>query len=149
MRKTLTTEVINRYFYGYVVKSHEYTELTQNANDAYGNTIQVENLIGVVVREAFHAGARWQLRESAKLSPYISKFLEMCILLGPDDPRDVWLESTDVLPNDTDVDMPEHEHDWALKGGIPQFCRICAAKPDDDPVASAYPVERDLDDIPF
>jgi hypothetical protein len=22
--------------------------------------------------------------------------------------------------------MPDHEHDWALKGGRPQFCRVCA-----------------------
>lgn len=122
MRKTLTSETIDRFWYGYVIKSDAFNSII-----SYTTLDSPDYDIRTLINEAFHAGARWQLRETAKLSPYISRFLEMCILLGPDDPRDAWLEVTDVVP-----------YNDAIDDAI-----------DPDPVASAYPVERDLEDIPF
>jgi Zn-finger nucleic acid-binding protein len=34
------------------------------------------------------------------------------------------IESASAAP--VEVSMPEHEHDWARKGGVPQFCLVCA-----------------------
>ena len=88
---------INRYFYGYALKTKPARDLCdgENTTAMHIDVDANEQALGEIVREAFTAGARWQLRESAKLSPHIAKFLEMVILLGPDSPRDAWLETTD------------------------------------------------------
>jgi len=92
-------EPINRYYYGYAFKT--------GAAQALLETQDNELALIEVVREAFTAGARWQLRESAKLSPHIAKFLEMVILLGPDSPRDDWLTDTDSTEGTVKNDYPD------------------------------------------
>jgi hypothetical protein len=108
------SEPINRFYYGYLSKREACLSLTD------GNQFELERLMLECVREAFQAGARWQLHETAKLSPYISKFLEMVVLLGPDSPRDAWLEIVDAMPHagedsgsleDLPYDVPEERDD--------------------------------------
>lgn len=97
MPQTLISEPINRFYYGYLSKLEACLAMTN------GNDPDLTRLMLELVRESFQAGARWQLRETARLSPYISRFLEMCILLGPDAPRDIWVETTDATPREYDV----------------------------------------------
>lgn len=91
--RSLLTEPINRFYYGYLINTQPVQHIIADADQ--------RDLL-VCVRESFTAGARWQLRETSKLSPYISRFLEMVVLLGPDSPRDAFLTVID------DADEPDN-----------------------------------------
>lgn len=120
MPTTILSEPINRFYYGFLQQTPECLSLT-NGRDA-----ELEKLMVVIVRLAFTAGARWELRESAKLSPHIARFLEMCVLLGPDYPHDAWL--ADAHPDELTADAES----WPMVA---------------DEIAYQPPVQRD--DIPF
>jgi hypothetical protein len=100
----LISKPINRFYYGYLSKTSAAEYIARAGDEERVPDDGLEHALMECVRESFMAGARWQLRETAKLSPYISKFLEMVVLLGPDAPRDVWVEMTDVMPHDDEAD---------------------------------------------
>ena len=122
MSKSISADTINRFFYGYLTT----TEAAQRILEA--SLDNAEYMLLEVAREAFTAGARWEFHESAKLSPHIARFLEMCILLGPDPGRDDWMAHyTDEPPDDPTPDLP----------------------PWDEPREHRVPISVYHDDIPF
>jgi hypothetical protein len=88
-----TTDLINRFYYGFICKQPEYTELVDAAyrTGVYETQDEFDRRMIVLIRQAYTAGARWEFRASAELSPHIAKFLEMVVLLGPDPGKDDWL----------------------------------------------------------
>jgi hypothetical protein len=123
----MLSEVVNRFYYGYLSR----TEAAQEIRDLSQTPDALDLLLLVLVRESFQAGARWELRESAKLSPHIARFLEMVVLLGPDPGRDEWFSQSEI-------DGMQDARDAALIGADER-------EPEDLPIA---PSEL-RDDIPF
>lgn len=102
MPSTLLSEPINRFWYGYAQHSTPAEYILERAGE-HGYVTPTEQALLELTRLAFTAGARWNLRMSAQLSPFISQFLEMCVLLGPDPPRDAWLDGIeDAKPRPDD-----------------------------------------------
>lgn len=106
---SLMSEPIARYFWGYAIKSDPARRLCdgENTTGLHVDVTLTEQALGEIVASAFTAGARWEMRESAKLSPYISKFLEMVILLGPDPGRDEWFDLEQRARVADDFKQPE------------------------------------------
>jgi hypothetical protein len=104
------SQPINRFYYGYLANTDAALELLEGSID------NAEYHLLECVREAFTAGARWQFHESAKLSPHIARFLEMCVLLGPDPGRDEWLAVTphEEASNSLE-DLPFSDADMTLE----------------------------------
>ena len=126
---------INRFYYGYLINTPDALEILSAQLD------NAEYHLLACIREAFTAGARWELRTSAELSPHIAHFLEMVILLGPDPGRDEWMRhfaprdepnTLEDLPFDAPDDAP-YEH---IDG------------PSREPYDAPFEVEL-RDDIPF
>lgn len=90
-------EPINKFFYGYLINTPDAEAILTASLD------NAEHHLLFCVRQAFHAGARYDFRTCAELSPHIARFLEMCVLLGPDPERDDWMRDL-PLPNDTVYD---------------------------------------------
>lgn len=95
---SLVTKPINAFYYGYLQHTEPALSLTN------GHAEDLERLLLQCVRESFTAGARWQMRTTSQLSPYISRFLEMVILLGPDPGRDDWLNGEFAAANCAESD---------------------------------------------
>lgn len=99
MYATLMSIPVSRFYYGYLQRTDAARELSDAVIRSGESDEFFERRLVSVVKESFTAGARWQLHESCKLSPYISRFLEMVVLLGPDYPRDDFLRYAPSVPD--------------------------------------------------
>lgn len=143
----MTTDIINRFYYGFIRNTDEWRKLCDYSYQSglCETQDQFDAELIVLIRLAFQAGARWEMRESARLAPHIAKFLEMVVLLGPDPGASDWMDN---LPSD---DTSPYEP------SITEFDLASAYPNDNEPreprvPASVYPPESygELrDDIPF
>lgn len=72
MSKNQLTEGADRFWYGYLVWAHP-DECPPEDSWAWSHTLS---------NRAFSAGARWAVKQTSELSPYVARFIEMMILLG-------------------------------------------------------------------
>lgn len=81
MQKNIVSEQQNKFWFavGRTVWRRSVVDL--NDDDGAGIVQTISNL-------AWQDGARWAMRESARLSPHLAQFLEMCMLLGLFDERE-------------------------------------------------------------
>lgn len=100
MPKSTLTAAQDRFWYGYASRLPVTLEITR-LGDVVDMPQIIERSVRELVAESFAAGARWNLRETSRLSPYVNQFLHMCVLLGVLDDDE---QSAAVMGNPTGGD---------------------------------------------